>query len=87
MRLFRYFGLPAVRAGDVREEVADGQVLNPDCRWCFLHPFFFPQDVEEEAVRGALPRVLLLRDLGRPMVFSLDRDALETRHHVHVDNV
>ena len=83
MWLSRYFGMPAVRAGDVGE-FADGWALNPDDLLTYLPrgllswSLFFAQEVDEEAVSDVLPRALLLRDRGRPMVLSLDRDAQET---------
>ena len=54
---------------------SDGQALNPDdlliSMSCvlpmeFSWTLFFAQKVGEEAVNDVLPRVLLLRDRGRP---------------------
>ena len=96
MRLSRYFGMPAVRAGDVSELFADRQALNPDDMLIpmprclpmeFSWSLFFAQEVGEEAVSDVLPRVLLLRHRGRTVVHGLERDAEETRHYIYVDNV
>ena len=54
---------------------------------CFSWSLLCAHADDEEAVCDALSRILLLRDRGRPMTLSLDRDAQETRHHVCFDNV
>ena len=96
MLLSRYFGTPAVRAGDAGEEFADCYALNPHdmliplprCQSIgLLGPSFSRKMLTKRLSAKFSPKNCCCCETASALtVLSLDRDERETRHCVQVDN-